>query len=153
MDLIFCSFFQCKKVSFQEVDHVKSIFFQCYKIIENVHSIGSWFYISHQYSGCQLIKDFVKRQKRYCCICQYQDRFNLWELNEIKRKVKKLKNYYMDIMTAVCEIKKVTVCKENIWERDIHYVIKNDGIHTYFNEIKSFLFQLQMLFVNLRNLV
>ena len=36
----------------------------------------------------------------------------------------------MDIMTAVCEIKKVTVCKENFWERDIHYVIKNDGIHT-----------------------
>ena len=42
---------------------MKSIFFRRYEIIENVHSIGSWFCICHQYSGCQLIKDFVKRQK------------------------------------------------------------------------------------------
>ena len=59
----------------------------------------------------------------------------------------------MDIITAVCEIKKVTACEENLWERDIHYVVKNDGIHTYFKEMKHFLFQLWMLYVNLRNLV
>ena len=41
-------------------------------------------------------------------------------------------------MVAVCEIKKVTVCKDNSWELDIHYVIKNNGIHTYFNEMKIF---------------
>ena len=112
-------------MSFQEVEYVKLIFFECYKIIENVHLIGSWFCICHQYSGYQ-----------------FQDRFKLWELNEIKREVKKLKNYYMDIMTGVCEIKKVTACEENIWERDIRYVIKNDGTHNYFNEMKNFLFQL-----------
>ena len=78
-------------MSFQEVEYVKSILFECYKIIENVHLIGSWFCICHQYSGCQLIKNFVKRQKRYCCTCQFQDQFNLWELNEIKREVKKNK--------------------------------------------------------------
>ena len=89
----------------QEVEYVKAIFFECYKIIENIHSTGSWFCIWHQYSGCQLIKDFVKDQKRYCCIHQFQDSFNLWELNEIKRKVNKLKKYYMDIMVAVSEIK------------------------------------------------
>ena len=105
-------------MSVQEVQYVKSTFFECYKIIENVHPIRSWFCICHQYSGCQLMKDFLKRQKRYCCIYQFQDRFNLWELNEIKREVKKLTNYYMDIMTAVCEIKKVTTCEENFWERD-----------------------------------
>ena len=49
----------------------------------------------------------------------------------------------MDIMVAACEIKKVTACEDNFWERDIHYVIKNNGIHTYFNEMKSFSFQLQ----------
>ena len=120
---------------------MKSIFFACYKIIENIHLIGCWFCICHQYSGCQLIKDFVKRQKD-CCICQFQNRFNLWELNEIKKEVKKLKNYYMDIITAVCEIKKVTACEENFCERDFHYVIKNDCIYTYFNKMKKFLFQL-----------
>ena len=49
----------------------------------------------------------------------------------------------MDIMVAVCEIKKVTACEGIFWERDIHCVIKNNGIHTYFNEMKNFLFQLQ----------
>ena len=44
-------------------------------------------------------------------------------------------------MVASCEIKKVTACEDNFWELDIHYVIKNNGIHTYFNEMKYFLFQ------------
>ena len=131
-----------KKISAQEVEYGKAIFFECYKIIENIHSIGSWFCIFHQYSGCQLIKDFVKDQKRCCCICQFQDSFNLLELNEIKREVNKLKKHYMDIMVAVCEVKKVTACEDNFWERDIHYVIKNNGIYTHFSEMKKFFFQL-----------
>ena len=49
----------------------------------------------------------------------------------------------MDIVVAVFEIKKVTACEDNFWERDIHYVIKSNGIHTYFNEMKNFSFQLQ----------
>ena len=49
----------------------------------------------------------------------------------------------MDIMAVACEIKKVTACEDNFWQPDIHYVIKNNGIHTYFNEMKNFLFQLQ----------
>ena len=49
----------------------------------------------------------------------------------------------MDIMVAVCEIKKLTACENNFWGCDIRYVIKNNGIHTYFNEMKKFLFQLQ----------
>ena len=90
------------------------------KIIENIHSIGYWFCICIQYSGCQLRKDFIKGQKIYCCICQFQDSSNLWELNEIKREVNKLRKYYMQIMVAVCKIKKVTACEDNLWEHDIH---------------------------------
>ena len=60
-DLIFGNFFLVfKKMSAQEVEYLRAIFFECYKIIENLHSIGSWFCICHQYSGCQLIKDFMK---------------------------------------------------------------------------------------------
>ena len=55
----------------------------------------------------------MKDEKRYCYICQFQDSFNLWKLNEIERKVNKLKKYSMDIMVAVCKIKKVTACKDN----------------------------------------
>ena len=54
-----------------------------------------------------MIKDFIKGQK----------------LNEIKEEVNKLTKYYMDIMAAVCEIKKVTACEAIFWERDIHCVI------------------------------
>ena len=61
---------------------------------------------------------------------------------KLKERSINLKKYYMDIMVAVFEIKKVTACEDNFWERDIHYVIKNNGIHTYFNEMKNFLFQL-----------
>ena len=50
-------------MSTQEVEYVKVIFFERYKITENIHSIGSWFCICHQYSGSQLIKDFIKGQK------------------------------------------------------------------------------------------
>ena len=49
----------------------------------------------------------------------------------------------MEIMIAVWEIKKVTACEDNFWEIDIHYVIKNNGIHIYLNKMKKFLFQLQ----------
>ena len=86
-------------MSAQEVEYIKAIFLSRF-----------WFSFCHQYSGCQLIKDFIKGQKRYCCICQIQDSFNLWELNEIKREVSKFKKYCINIMVAVCEIKKVTVC-------------------------------------------
>ena len=48
----------------------------------------------------------------------------------------------MEIMIAVWEIKKVTACEDNFWEIDIHYVIKNNGIHIYLNKMKNFLFQL-----------
>ena len=61
---------------------------------------------------------------------------------KLKERSINLKKYYMDIMVAVFEIKKVTACEDNFWERDIHYVIKNNGIHTYFNEMKNFSFQL-----------
>ena len=48
-------------------------------------------------------------------------------------------------MTAVYEIKKVTACEENFWERDIHYVIKNGSIHTYFKEMKVFFVSITQL--------
>ena len=62
-------------MSAQEVKYVKSIFFfffECYKIVENIHMIGSWFYICHQYSGCQLIKDFIKGQKTYITFSNFK---------------------------------------------------------------------------------
>ena len=55
----------------------------------------------------------------------------------------------MDLMAAVCAIKKVTTCEDNFWERDMHYVNKNNGVHTYFNEMKIFYFNYRVMNVNL----
>ena len=103
-----------KKMAFLEAEYSKSVFFEYYKIIENIQSIGSWYCICHEYSGYQKTHSFIKNKRRYCCVCQFQDRFNLWELNEIKRQINKLKRYYMEILTAVCEI--IVTRQEIIWK-------------------------------------
>ena len=110
-------------------------------IIANIHLIGFWFSFCHQYYGCQLIKDFIKGQKRYCCICQIQDSFNLWELNEIKREVNKFKKYCINIMVAVCQSKKVTACVI-MWFRIMVYIL-------ILMKWKSFYFNYRVMNVNL----
>ena len=45
-------------------------------------------------------------------------------------------------MKEVCEIKNVIAREENFWEREFYYIIRSDGVYTFFNEIKGFLFQL-----------
>ena len=52
----------------KEVDYLKSLFFETYKVIENMHKQGDWFCFSYRCQGCQTLKDFLKRQKRYCLI-------------------------------------------------------------------------------------
>lgn len=68
--------------------------------------------------------------------------FNPLELNEVKIDVLKLKEYYMNIMKVLFNIKKMTAFDEHFWERDIHYIIKNNSIHIYLNDMKDFLFKL-----------
>ena len=82
-------------MSFLEEENTKCIFFECYKIIENIQSVGSWYCMCHEYLGCQEIKNFIKNERRYCCMCQFQDTFNLWELNEVKRQIKQIFQRYM----------------------------------------------------------
>ena len=52
-------------------------------------------------------------------------------------------------MVAVCEIKKVTACEDNFWECNIYYMIKNNGIHTYFNGMKKIYINYRVINVNL----
>ena len=61
-------------------------------------------------------------------MCVFQDSFNLWELNKIKRDKVKLNNYCSEIVKVCCEAKKTRAFEENFWERDIHFVVKNDGV-------------------------
>ena len=81
-------------MSFLEVEYAKKLSFECYKIIVNIQSVGSWYCMCHEYLGCQEIKTFIKNERRYCCICQFQDTFNLWELNKVKRQIKQIFQQY-----------------------------------------------------------
>ena len=46
------------------------------------------------------------------------------------------------MIKVCCEAKKTCVFEKNFWEHDIHFVVKNDNVYTYFNEMKYFLFNL-----------
>ena len=92
-----------------------------------------------------VVKKFIisiKNGRRYCCVCQFQDIFNLWELN--KRQVNRLKNYYMQVLTVIFDIKKLIPSEENFWEKDIHFVARNNNVKTFLSEVKDFLFQLKI---------
>lgn len=45
-------------------------------------------------------------------------------------------------MKDLREIKTISSTEENIWEHDIHYVLINNGLRYYLNEMTDFLFQL-----------
>ena len=96
---------------------------------------------------------FDKTKKRYCCICQFQDDYHLLKLNEIKRDIVKLRKNYSNIMKDLCEIKKVSSTEENFWERDIHYVLNNNGLRFCLNEMKDFLFKFRGMDNNFKNLL
>ena len=56
-------------------------------------------------------------------------------------------------MKDLCEIKKVSSTEENFWERDILYVLNNNGFHCYLKEMKDFLFQFKGMDNKFKNLL
>lgn len=69
-----------------EVDQSKQTFYNCYKIIDNIQSNGFWYCRCCNFSGCQTVLSFLKNDKRYCFVCQFQDGFSY--LNCIRSKGK-----------------------------------------------------------------
>ena len=88
-----------------------------------MHSLGNLFCYCYRCQGCPSLKKFLKEEKRYCSICVFQDSFNLWELNEIKRDRVKLNNYCSEILKVYCEAKTACAFEENFRECDIHFVV------------------------------
>ena len=70
---VFNSFSYLIKMSSGEVDHVKELFFECYKTIEIMHSLGNLFCHCYRCHSCPFLKDFLKEENRYCSICVFQD--------------------------------------------------------------------------------
>ena len=123
-----------------EVDQVKQTFYDCYKVIDNIHSTGFWYCRCYVFSGCQTILSFLKNNKRYCFVCQFQDEFSLFELHKIKRFgfTHYLRRYHKKILDRIEEMRPFYTKEQYFWNREIHYIVKSD----YYNETVSFLFNL-----------
>ena len=111
-----------------EVDQVKQTFYDCYKVIDNIHSTGFWYCRCHVFSGCQTILSFLKNNKRYCFVCQFQDAFSLFELHKIKRFgfTHYLRRYHKKILDRIEEMRPFYTKEQYFWNREIHYIVKSD---------------------------
>ena len=83
--------------------------------------------------------ELSKNKKRYCCACQFQDRFDLILSNQVKFDLKKLVCLYNETLIALVEIKKLA---KSIMEEDIFYIFNNEKI--YLEDMINFLFYLWM---------
>ena len=129
-------------MTFQHFDYRTKVFFECFKLIENVQSVD--ISLCEKYYGCQSIQNFQRNKKRCCCVCQFQDRFDLTFLNQVKFDLKKLVWLYNEILIALVEIK---ILPKSIMDEDIFYIFNNEKI--YLEEMIIFSFYFQMKSKNL----
>ena len=102
-----------------------------------MNTAGHWFCFCCQCHGCQTIKEFLERRRSYCLICQFQDRFRLCELHQVKRDLQKPKSYSSKRLEHVWNVKKQIASEEDFWERDIPYIVLDNGVvYVYFNKLK-----------------
>ena len=47
----------------KDVDYIKTLFFESFKIIKNMHTIGHWFCLCRYYSGCRSLEIFLRLKK------------------------------------------------------------------------------------------
>ena len=50
------------------------------------------------YSGCPVIKNFLKCERRYCCFFQFVDPYSFHLLNKVKRDINCMKTLYNEIL-------------------------------------------------------
>ena len=127
-------------MSFAEVNEAKRMFYECYKIIDNILSKGFWYCRCHEYSGCPTILNFLKNDKRYCYVCQFQDEFSFFRLHKIKKFRFYLKRYHKKILDRIEEMRPFYSEEQYFWSRDIHYTVTNN----YLNELIDYLFNLDV---------
>ena len=106
------------------------MFYEYYRIIDNILSKGFWYCRCYEYSGCPIVLSYLKNDKRYCCVCQLQDDFSFFELHEVKRFRSYLKQYpekYPFYSEEQC-----------FWNKNVHYTLRNN----YLNELIDYLLNL-----------
>ena len=88
-------------MTFRQVELQKEYFVQSYIAIENIRNIVHWNCCCQIYDGCPAIENFLDCDKRYCCYCQFVDRYNFDLVHEVKRDINLMKALYTEILTDV----------------------------------------------------
>ena len=57
--------------------------------------------------------------RRYSPVCQFEDTYDLDELNHIIKNLRKLQTYY-NLLGQICEVKKIDGTN-NFWEEEVRY--------------------------------
>ena len=125
------------KMSFVEVDESKQLFYECYKIIDNILWKGFSYCHCYKYSGCLTVLSYIKNYKIYCCVCQF---FSYFELHEVKRFRSYLKQHHENNIARIDEVKPFYSEEHYIWNENIYYTLRNN----YLNELIDYLFNLDV---------
>ena len=88
-------------MSSKQLEVQKEMLFKSYTAIENIANIGQLYCCCQIFSCCETIQNFLRSIKRYCCYCQFADRYNRQYLNEIKRNIQRLKHTTMTFWEIV----------------------------------------------------
>ena len=131
-------------MSSKQIEVQKEMLFKSYTAIENIANIGQLYCCCQIFSCCETIQNFLRSIKRYCCYCQFADRYNRQYLNEIKKKHTAFETYYNDIL-GDSEVLKIN--------KDVNTFVSDCNIFDPFscttnlneeqlNQLKDFLFDL-----------
>ena len=121
-----------------EVDESKQTFYECYKIIDNILPKAFWYCHCYEYSGCPTVLSYLKNDKKYWCVCQFQDDFSFFERHEVKRFQSYLKQYHEKFLARIDEVKPFYSAEQYFWNKNVHYTFRN----IYLNELIDYLFNL-----------
>ena len=121
------------------------IFDECYRIIEHFLSRSYHYCLCDMYHGCPTKGDCLTGTRYYCCICRVYMYYSIDELNTVKRDEVKLKNFYLDILKDIEEIKKVR-CDNDFWDDEVEFKFRDWKIgkedRSNFRDSVIFLFNL-----------
>lgn len=132
-------------MSSNQIIYQKESFFRIYIAIENIANIGHMFCCCQIYSGCQTIQNFLRKIKRYCCYCQFADRYSFHLLHKIKKDTFCLQELYYDVLADIEILKLHKDVNEIVLDFDIfnsHCYIANTSEVERMNQLKDYLFYL-----------
>ena len=95
-------------MTFSQAELQKEYFIQPYIAIENIRNIAHWNCCWQIYDGCPTMENILNCDKRYCCHCQFVDRYNFDWLHKVKTNIFLMNAFCAEILE---DIKILKLCK------------------------------------------